>query len=61
MTHPCFEVSKILLTRSGMLAAIVLAKLGAEVVATDLGPNLRLLKENCQANNGQSHSTFLDP
>ncbi|GBF88102.1 hypothetical protein Rsub_00814 [Raphidocelis subcapitata] len=32
------------------LVAIVLARLGADVVATDLAPNLPLLRENCQAN-----------
>ena len=32
---------------------IVLAKLGAEVVASDLGPNLGLLELNCIANGGE--------
>ncbi|KAF8055749.1 METTL21A [Scenedesmus sp. PABB004] len=32
------------------LVAIVLAKLGADVTATDLEPNLPLLRENCGAN-----------
>ena len=34
----------------GPCAGIVLAKLGAEVTATDLGPNLGLLSENFAAN-----------
>ena len=34
----------------GPHAGIVLAKLGAEVTATDLGPNLGLLLENFAAN-----------
>lgn len=32
------------------LVGIVLAKVSAEVVATDLGPNLGLLRENCSLN-----------
>ena len=31
-------------------AGIVLAMLGADVVLTDLGPNLPLLKDNCLVN-----------
>ena len=33
-----------------MPAGIVLASLGADVVLTDLGPNLSLLADNCKAN-----------
>lgn len=33
-----------------MPAGIVLARLGADVVLTDLGPNLPLLTDNCKAN-----------
>lgn len=33
-----------------MLAGIVLARLGADVVLTDLAPNLPLLAGNCKAN-----------
>lgn len=35
---------------AGWLAGIVLARLGADVVLTDLQPNLPLLAENCKAN-----------
>ena len=31
-----------------------MAKLGAEVVASDLGPNLRLLRDNCTLNGGKT-------
>lgn len=31
-------------------AGLVLAKLGADVTATDLAPNLPLLQQNCIAN-----------
>jgi hypothetical protein len=31
-------------------AAVVMAKLGASVAATDLEPNLPLLKDNCRDN-----------
>ena len=33
-----------------MPAGIVLARLGADVVLTDLAPNLPLLRDNCEAN-----------
>lgn len=33
-----------------VFAGIVLARLGADVVLTDLVPNLPLLKDNCEAN-----------
>lgn len=34
----------------GVTAGIVLARLGADVVLTDLAPNLPLLRDNCKAN-----------
>lgn len=34
----------------GVPAGIVLARLGADVVLTDLAPNLPLLRDNCKAN-----------
>ncbi len=42
--------AKCLLLQSWLLAGIVLARLGAEVVLTDLLPNLPLLADNCKAN-----------
>ena len=35
---------------SDVPAGIVLARLGADVVLTDLAPNLLLLSDNCEAN-----------
>ena len=39
-----------------MSAGIVLARLGADVILTDLGPNLPLLTDNCKANGTLSSS-----
>ena len=38
-----------------MFAGIVLATLGADVLLTDLGPNLPLLQDNCTANGMPAH------
>ena len=41
-----------------MLAGIVLARLGADVLLTDLEPNLPLLAHNCTANGMQPTCTI---